>query len=178
MRTEPAITRSGHHADPRGFSLMEILIVVVILGILAAIAVPKLSNASHVARESTLKDDLRFLRTQITVYHSQHHDVSPGYPGGDVTQTATETDLVAQLTQFTDDQGHVSASASAAYRWGPYLTQMPDNPLNSLHSIKILGAPDTFTADGSTGWLYQPSSGLIMPNLTGSDSSGKDYSTY
>ena len=75
---------------PRGFTLVEILIVVMILGILAAVAIPKFANASQSARESSLKDNLRLLRTQLGVYKSQH-SLYPGYPGGDFTATPTET---------------------------------------------------------------------------------------
>jgi hypothetical protein len=34
------------------------------------------------------------------------------------------------------------------------------------------------TADNSTGWLYQPSTGLILPNSTGNDGEGRAYSQY
>src|SRR5438105_7827710 len=75
-----------------GFTLIEILIVVTILGIIATIVVPQFSTASNTARENMLKDELRYLRTQIVVYKAQHHDVNPGYPGGDTTKSATDTD--------------------------------------------------------------------------------------
>src|SRR6185295_7253169 len=81
--------RSAPSARTAAFTLIEILIVVVILGILATIVVPQFSNASINAKENTLKDELRYLRTQIVVYKAQHHDIAPGYPGGDNTATAT-----------------------------------------------------------------------------------------
>src|SRR5690348_12902761 len=80
-----------------GFTLIEILIVVTILGILAAIVVPELSSASRQAREGVMKDDLRFMREQVTRYRIQHDDVPPGYPGGSIAATPTETDFVNQM---------------------------------------------------------------------------------
>ncbi len=160
------------------FTLVEILIVVVILGILAAIAVPKLSNASQAARESSLKDDLRLFRTQITIYRSQHRDVFPGFPGGDVTQSPSEDAFLDQLTKFTDEFGSPSATPTDTQRWGPYITKMPPNPINYKSDIKFLGPDDTLTSDDSTGWLYQPSTGQILPNVIGTDSEGKSYSQY
>src|SRR4051812_15890238 len=92
--------RAGTPRRKRAFTLIEILIVVVILGILAAIVIPQFSNASHVARENSLKDDLRYLRTQVAVFKAQHRDVPPGYPSGNIASTPTSADFIAQMTQY------------------------------------------------------------------------------
>src|SRR3982751_5070822 len=93
-----------------GFTLVEILIVVVILGILATIVIPQFSNASHEARESMLKDDLRYLRTQVQVFKAQHREIPPGYPSGNTAATPTESDFVDQMTKFTSEAAITSAS--------------------------------------------------------------------
>src|SRR5688500_6587900 len=85
----------------RGFTLLEILIVGVIVGIVAASVVPELSNANRQAREGVLKDDVRFMREQITRYMIQHDDDPPGYPpGGDtISTTPTEANFIDQMTR-------------------------------------------------------------------------------
>ena len=66
----------------RGFTLVEILIVVIILGILAAIVIPQFTNASQNARESSLQSTLQTLRSQIQLYKLQHGDSLPAADAG------------------------------------------------------------------------------------------------
>ena len=61
----------------RGFTLVEILIVVVILGILAAIVIPQFTEASTEAKVSRLASDLQTMRSQIELYKVQHSDTPP-----------------------------------------------------------------------------------------------------
>ena len=49
------------------------------------------------ARENTLREDLRFMRTQIQTFRIQHGDVSPGYANGNVGATPTEADFVDHM---------------------------------------------------------------------------------
>lgn len=70
----------------RGFTLIEILIVVVILGILAAIVIPQFSSASNEAAVSSVRSQLQTLRSQVELYRVQNN----GYPAdGAVFANAT-----------------------------------------------------------------------------------------
>jgi prepilin-type N-terminal cleavage/methylation domain-containing protein len=174
---------SNRREGRRGFTLVEILIVVMILGILATIIVPQMSNASKEARENSLKDDLRYLRTQIAVFRAQHHDISPGYPSGNPSNAPTESDLLNQLKQYSNDKCATNATASAAYPFGPYLQRMPENPLNGKSKVKIIGNATALPAPNATdeqtyGWIYKPATQEIIACSTGTDASGQAYSAY
>ena len=165
-----------------GFTLIEILIVVVILGILAAIVIPELSSASRQAREGVLKDDLRFMREQITRYMIQHDDDPPGYPGGgDTNAVPTEADFINQMTRYTDITSNTNAAYSDVFRYGPYLTKIPENPLTGKNAILLVanGAPiPAGDLSQPYGWIYKPQTLQFLPNLPGTDLDGRAYMSY
>src|SRR3954470_2372518 len=84
----------------KGFTLIEILIVVIILGILAAIVIPQFTSASTEARQGTLKSQLQTLRSQIALYKLQHRDVAP---------PQASAAFWTAMTSKTDDTGVVNA---------------------------------------------------------------------
>ena len=87
----------------KAFTLIEILIVVVLLGILAAIVIPNFSNASDTARASMLADNLRIFRTQLPVFKAQHGGIAAGYPNGDTSATPTEIAFVFHMVKASND---------------------------------------------------------------------------
>jgi general secretion pathway protein G len=144
----------------KGFTLVEILIVVVILGILAAIVIPQFTEASTEAKTSSLVTDLQSVRSQIELYKVQHNDNLPGVANGTHTAGAN---FVAALTGYTDIFGEtVLRTDPNAY--GPYLQKIPTNQF--VDSDVVLpgntnGADPAISTDGSQGWFFDQDTGKI-----------------
>jgi len=162
------------------FTLVEVLIVVLILGILAAIVIPQVTNASSQARDSMLADNLRILRSQIILYTHQHIEVPPGYPDGDTTQAPTQNAFLDQMTLATDANGTTAAVGTPGFRYGPYFTQMVANPINGKATVEVItdGAAFPGAGDNSHGYIYKPHSLTLKADTPGADKDGKLYFDY
>jgi general secretion pathway protein G len=162
------------------FTLVEILIVVIILGILAVIVLPQFSNATQTAKASMLADGLRVYRTQTSVYKAQHQGVAPGYPDGDRTAAPTQAAFLDQMTLSSDPTGATAAVGTAGYRYGPYFSQAIQNPINNLSTVTILADNAAMPAepDGTTGWYFKPSTMEMRANCAGGDEQGRNYFDY
>ncbi|MEX0777595.1 MAG: prepilin-type N-terminal cleavage/methylation domain-containing protein [Phycisphaeraceae bacterium] len=149
-----------------GFTLVEILIVVVILGILAAIVIPQFTNASESAKLSSLSSQLQTIRSQLELYQVQHKG---GYPTIDATWT--------KLTLFTDVDGNTNATKTSTFKFGPYLQQAPVNPFEA-------SATTGAAAAAGVGWTYVQSTGVIKAVLSTTKATelnvaaGNDFATY
>ena len=128
-----------------GFTLVEILIVVVILGILAAIVIPQFTSASTEAKESNLVSNLQAVRSQIELFKIQHNDNLPG--STDLTGGGTFLQCMAGTTdQYGDPLGT---------DFGPYMQKIPKNPFNALNTVELDG-----TVGGSShGWHFTTAAG-------------------
>jgi general secretion pathway protein G len=153
------------HTMERGFTLVEILIVVIILGILAAIVIPQFTEASSEARVSNLMTNLQTIRSQLLLYKTQHKEAYPAADTGDTGDT-----FVAQMTQYTDADGSTNATPSSSYPYGPYLMSVPSNPVSGNNAVVIQQTGTTaFSAPSAdAGWWFNTVTGEFRANLTDS----------
>ena len=164
----------------KGFTLIEVILVVTILGILAALVLPTFSDQTTLAKESAAKSNLMTIRSQIELYKLQHNGVTPGYVSG---VGASVDVLTLQFVGTTTVNGVASSSTVpvSPFLYGPYLKKIPKNPFNNLSTIAYVAQATAFSAavNGTTsGWLYKKETGEFVINWTGTDSEGVAYYNY
>jgi len=148
-----------------GFTLVELLIVIIILGVLAAIVIPQFRSSADETKEAALLSDLQPLRAAIELFFIQHDSTYPGTINGN----SSWGNFVVHMTTQTDENGDPGT------RFGPYLRRnIPRNPLNNLNT-GIVG-PIPQAPDDSSGWYYNPTSGELRTNSPGAGpTTGLDY---
>ena len=161
----------------QGFTLIEILIVVMVLGILAMVIVPQITVSTTDAKQSTLDTNLVALRNALELYYVEHDSTYPGMTtdaGVAITTgwaTASAAPTILQLTQFTEVNGKVSTTKTAAAKYGPYIKgdTLPANPFSATAVANAVKCGDSAiitvtTTDATTGWMYYPQIGKILAN--------------
>ena len=140
-----------------GFTLVEILTVVVIVGILAAIVMPQFTEATGDAKEARLLQDLQSVRSRIELYKLQHADKLPG------DGTAT---VVAALTGMTDIAGTLlpDTTPPGVGVYGPYLEKVPTNPFVAadVDGQSIEEGTTNAAAGGDNGWFLNTVTGAFF----------------
>ena len=158
----------------KGFTLVELLIVVIILAILAAIIVPQFATSTDDAKAAALQSNLANIRSAIEFYYQEHGE----YPGRNVATGATcgvgaavaagaansEEAFIAQMTRYTNDAGLACTGKDATFKYGPYLKgAIPDNPEGSTNTITVVSAGVLGLASGTTGgWRYDTVTGEFI----------------
>jgi general secretion pathway protein G len=120
----------------QAFTLVEVLIVVIVLGILAAIVIPQFTDASTDAKASSLETNKQIVRGQIELYKLQHD--------GEYPDEKTFTD---QMTKASKMDGTTADPGSAGFALGPYLQSIPNHPYTSTNTVGS-------GARGSGDWYF------------------------
>ena len=134
-----SLRRSLGRAAQRGFTLIEIMVVVVIMGILAALVVPKLMGRADDARITAAKQDIATLMQALKLYKLDNQR----YP-------TTEQGLQALISKPT------SGPAANGWKNGGYVEKLPKDPWGGQYqylSPGVKGEVDVFSfgADGQPG---------------------------
>lgn len=140
----------------RGFTLVELLIVIIIIAVLAAVAIPKFANSSTRSKEAALRAELRLLRNAVELFKND----TGCYPA-QLSHLTVEAGSASVPATGKDSAAADKAIVAADFR-GPYVSTISKDPISS--------AAFTYsTTAGSVGKITASS---------GTASDGTNYNTW
>ncbi|HTB33233.1 MAG TPA: type II secretion system protein [bacterium] len=174
----------------KGFTLVELMIVVAIIGILAAVAIPKFAQMLEKSREGATKGNLGAIRSAVSNYYA---DQQGWYPVSMDTVsywiTSTSTSLPAFCPTYLDAvlpgvkaTGKATFNAAADQNHGPGSNPSSANTVTTGNWI----SPGFLNVSAGYGWKYDApntlntngASGVVWVNSEMKDMSNLSYTVY
>jgi prepilin-type N-terminal cleavage/methylation domain-containing protein len=135
----------------KGFTLVELLIVVVIMAVLAATVIPEFGSSTADVQKNTARFNLQTLRSAIVIYKGQHKKRTPF--------------TLNKLTVRTDSmQLEAGEPGVGELLYGPYFTEIPEESISGTNAVAEDSARTAaaINVTGTTGgWIYKPFTGEI-----------------
>jgi prepilin-type N-terminal cleavage/methylation domain-containing protein len=142
----------------KGFTLIELMIVVAIIGILAAIAIPRFAAMLEKSREGSTKGNLGSLKSAASIYYGDQQGIWP---------TTLQSFTGYAFSRYLDNISPVKVT-------GAFVSGAP-SPAGALVSM---AAGSVVPTTGAIGWMYDSSFGNVYVNSTVKDSKAIPYSFY
>jgi prepilin-type N-terminal cleavage/methylation domain-containing protein len=142
----------------KGFTLIELMIVVAIIGILAAIAIPRFAQMLEKSREGSTKGDLGSIKSAASIYYGDTQGIWP---------STLQCFTGYAFSRYLDVIQNVKVT-------GAFVVGSTSPTGNLVSMTTATSTPST----AATGWLYDSTYGNVYVNSTVKDSKQIPYSFY
>ena len=141
----------------KGFTLMELLIVAAIIGLLAAVAIPKYGELLEKANLGATLGNLASLRSAVSIYYGSYMV----YPGTMDPRSQPKMDEI-----ITGGMPFVKS----------HYPPPPNSPFGD--AVTVANTSGALPASMGAGWFYCNSDGTVYVNSTAKDIKGNPYTSY
>ena len=160
----------------KGFTLIELMIVVAIIGILAAIALPKFASMLEKSREGATKGNISALKSAIAIYYGDNQGMWPDELTLD--KGTNDQNFTYFLGNYMDDIPGVKVTAANPVNSSPAAVNKPNYKHGTAQYYIGATPPDAPTDAYGVQWLYSSLSGNLWVNSSLLDMKGESYTTY
>jgi prepilin-type N-terminal cleavage/methylation domain-containing protein len=154
-----------------GFTLIELMLVASIVGLLAAIAVPKFANLIVKAKEAAVLGKLGAFRSTISIYYS---DNEGRFPGNSLIAGFGANFILAP--KYMDGPITISLPTVPIHKSGNYVTSWVDPDYSSVLGFKSYG--QILSGSDDYPWAYNYATGHLTVHCTHTSSRGLVWSSY
>ena len=172
-------TRPSRGLRRAAFTMLEVILVISIIGVLSAIAVPRLATAGTGAEYAAQHRDWQVVQKQIELFAIEHFGVYPAGVGDGSNAAYTSAAFANHIGRFTDVNGNASATRSANHPFGQYLRDgLPAihyGPHKGRSGVRVITGSTSpqYAAGQVVGWIYNATTGDIIPNVPARSESEK-----
>lgn len=146
--------------EQKGFTLIELMIVVAIIGILAAVAIPKFSDMLEKAREGATKGNVGAIKSAITIYYGDQNGTWPTSIDPSSNSVFSKYLSIVPAVKVT----HAFSGSTST--------------LSGTSSVLTSTTAAPTLSNTTDGWIYNTASGDIWVNNNQTDTRGTAYSSY
>ena len=165
----------------KGFTLVELMIVVAIIGVLAAVAIPEFADMLEKSREGATKGNISAIKSAVSNYYADQQGVYPRTLDNSTFIATDGTSYPAFITQYIEQVPAVKVTSkntanTGGAGQGPGVGTSAATVTSGTH-----GGATSFTlpaAASGKGWRYDNTSGNVWVNSAHLDMAGKSYTLF